>query len=217
MGAGYAMRAGMFFILRTKGKPMSIVTSLRQAVAEVDKNKPVANLRTVEQYLDQQVQYVRLYVLLLGIFGAIAAVLAAVGIYGVMSYSVAERTREIGIRMALGAKAGDVFKLVALRSLILFAAGLVLGLAGSVALTVSLVGAVRGDGDRSGNLRRGVGDAGGGRVDRVPGSHAAGGHGESDGGVALRIARIRSVFSTLQRASMFLADGWAWPRMGCGR
>ncbi len=135
MGAGYAMRAGMFFILRTKGKPMSVVTSLRQAVAEVDRNKPVANIRTVEQYLDQQVQYVRLYVLLLGIFGAIAAGLAAIGIYGVMAYSVAERTREIGIRMALGASAGDVFRLVVFRALILLSIGLILGLAGSFALT----------------------------------------------------------------------------------
>jgi len=69
-------------------------------------------------------------------------VLAAVGIYGVMAYSVAERTREIGIRMALGAKAGDVFRLVALRSLILFGAGLVLGIAGSLALTRYLTSAL---------------------------------------------------------------------------
>jgi len=135
MGAGYSVRAGMFFILRTKGEPMSVVTSLRQAVAEVDRNKPVANIRTVERYLDQQVQYVRLYVLLLGIFGAIAAGLAAIGIYGVMAYSVAERTREIGIRMALGASAGDVFKLVVFHALILLSIGLCLGLAGAFALT----------------------------------------------------------------------------------
>jgi putative ABC transport system permease protein len=135
MGAGYAARAGMFFVMRTQSKPLSMATSVRQAVAEVDHTHPVANLRTVEDYLDQQVRYVRLYVLLLGIFGAIAAVLAAIGIYGVMVYSVAERTREIGIRMALGASAGDVFRLVALRALVLFSAGLALGLAGSVAAT----------------------------------------------------------------------------------
>jgi putative ABC transport system permease protein len=142
MGAGYGSRAGMFFVLRTKGKPLSLVPSVREAVGEVDHVHPVANVRTVEDYLDQQVRYVRLYVLLLGIFGAIAAVLAAVGIYGVMAYSVAERTREIGIRMALGARAGDVFRLVALRSLILFLAGLALGIAASLALTRYLTSAL---------------------------------------------------------------------------
>jgi predicted permease len=135
MGAGYATRAGMFFVLRTSGSPMTLAPAVRQAVAEVDSTKPVANMRTVEAYLDQQVQYVRLYVLLLGIFGTIAAVLAAIGIYGVMAYAVAERTREIGIRMALGASAGTVFRLVVVRALILFSAGLVLGLAGSFGLT----------------------------------------------------------------------------------
>jgi ABC-type antimicrobial peptide transport system permease subunit len=92
-------------------------------------------MRTVEEYLDRQVQYVHLYVLLLGIFGIIAAVLAAIGIYGVMAFAVAERTREIGIRMALGASANDVFRLVVLHALILLAIGLTLGLAGSFALT----------------------------------------------------------------------------------
>ncbi len=135
MGAGYAARAGMYFVLRTRGNPMSMAPSVRQAAAEVDPTRPVANLRTVEQYLDQQIQYVRLYVLLLGIFGAIAAGLAAIGIYGVMAYSVAERTREIGIRMALGASAGDIFRLVVLRAAILLSIGLTLGLVGSLALT----------------------------------------------------------------------------------
>ena len=135
MGAGYALRAGMFFVLRTSAKPMTMVPSVRQAVAEVDHNKPVANIRTVEDYLDAQVQYVRLYVLLLGIFGAIAAGLAAIGIYGVMAYSVAERTREIGIRMALGANASHVFRLVLFHAAVLFSIGLILGLAGSLVLT----------------------------------------------------------------------------------
>jgi putative ABC transport system permease protein len=114
---------------------MGLATSIRQAVAEVDHNKPVASIRTVQDYLDQQVQYVRLYVLLLGIFGAVAAGLAAIGIYGVMAYSVAERTREIGIRMALGASARDVLKRVILQALLLLSIGLTLGLTGSFALT----------------------------------------------------------------------------------
>jgi predicted permease len=135
MGAGYAMRAGMYFVLRTSGNPKSIAASARQATAEVDSSRPVAEVRTVEEYLDRQVQYIQLYVLLLGIFGAIAAGLAAIGIYGVMAYSVAERTREIGIRMALGACAGDIFRLVVLHALILLSIGLGLGLAGAIALT----------------------------------------------------------------------------------
>jgi putative ABC transport system permease protein len=144
MGAGYGTRAGMYFILRTRGNPMALSASVRQATAEVDPSRPVANIRTVEQYLDQQVQYVRLYVLLLGIFGAIAAVLAAIGIYGVMAYSVAERTREIGIRMALGASAGDIFRLVVLRAAILLSIGVSLGLVGSIALTRFLSDALYG-------------------------------------------------------------------------
>ncbi|MBZ5577887.1 MAG: ABC transporter permease [Acidobacteriia bacterium] len=144
MGAGYSMRAGMYFILRTSGKPLGLSNSIRQAVAEVDHNKPVASIRTVEQYLDQQVQYVRLYVLLLGIFGGIAAGLAAIGIYGVMAYSVAERTREIGIRMALGASARDVLRLVILHALVLLSIGLALGLSCSFALTRYLKSALYG-------------------------------------------------------------------------
>ena len=104
-------------------------------MAEIDPNKPVAEIRTVEAYLDRQVQYIRLYILLLGIFGGIAAVLAAIGIYGVMAYSVAERTREIGIRMALGADAGAVLALVARQAMAMIGIGLILGLAGSFALT----------------------------------------------------------------------------------
>jgi len=135
LGPSWNDRAAMTFVLRTTGDPLSLIPAVRHAAAEVDPNKPAANLRTVEQNLDQQVQYLRLYILLLGIFGAIAAVLAAIGIYGVMAYSVAERTREIGIRMALGAGGRDVLRLVVRQALILIAIGLGLGLAGSFALT----------------------------------------------------------------------------------
>ena len=135
MGPYWSDRAGMFFILRTAGKPESIVPAMRRAVAEVDPNKPAGNIRTVEDYLDQQVQYLRLYILLLGIFGAVAAVLAAIGIYGVMAYSVAERTREIGIRVALGAGGREVLALVARQAAIVISIGLALGLGGSFALT----------------------------------------------------------------------------------
>ena len=144
MGPYWGDRAGMFFILRTAGNPEAIVPAMRRAVAEVDPNKPAGNIRTVENYLDRQVQYLRLYILLLGIFGGVAAVLAAIGIYGVMAYSVAERTREIGIRMALGAGSSQVLRLIAHQAAIVISIGLVLGLAGSFALTRLLKSALVG-------------------------------------------------------------------------
>lgn len=135
MGPQWNDRAGMFFVLRTSGDPMSMVETVKRAVADVDLTRPATNFRTVEQYLNQQTQYLRLYILLLGIFGGIAAVLAAIGIYGIMAYSVAERTREIGIRMALGAGSSDVLKMVVRHALLLVGIGWAAGLAGSFALT----------------------------------------------------------------------------------
>jgi putative ABC transport system permease protein len=134
-GPQFADRAGMYFLLRTSGDPLKLVETVKRAVAEVDPSRPAANFRTVEQSLSQQTQFLRLYILLLGIFGGIAAVLAAIGIYGVMAYSVAERTREIGIRMALGAGSGDVVKMVLGHALVIIGIGVTLGLAGSFALT----------------------------------------------------------------------------------
>jgi putative ABC transport system permease protein len=135
LGPQFADRAGMYFLLRTAGDPMKLVETVKRAVAEVDPSRPAANFRTIEQNLSQQTQFLRLYILLLGIFGGIAAVLAAIGIYGVMAYSVAERTREIGIRMALGAGAGDVVKMVLRHAVLMIGIGVAFGLAGSFALT----------------------------------------------------------------------------------
>jgi ABC-type antimicrobial peptide transport system permease subunit len=134
-GPQFADRAGMYFLLRTSGDPLKLMETVKRAVAEVDPSRPAANFRTVEQSLSQQTQFLRLYILLLGIFGGIAAVLAAIGIYGVMAYAVAERTREIGIRMALGAGSGDVVKMVLGHALVIIGIGVTLGLAGSFALT----------------------------------------------------------------------------------
>jgi putative ABC transport system permease protein len=134
-GPSWDYRAMMAFVMRSSGEPMALAPAVRRAVAEVDRGKPAANIRTVEQYLGQQARGLELYAILLGIFGIAAGLLAALGIYGVMAYTVAQRTREIGIRMALGAGGARVMRLVTLRALILIAIGIVLGLGGAMALT----------------------------------------------------------------------------------
>jgi putative ABC transport system permease protein len=128
-------RTGMYFVLRTSGEPMALTTAVKRAVAEVDPNTPAADLRPLEQNLDDQVRNMRIYMLCLGIFGTVAAILAATGIYGVMTYSVAERTREIGVRMALGAGSFDVLKMIFSQVGRLIGAGVAIGLAGAMALT----------------------------------------------------------------------------------
>ncbi len=130
-----SMPLQMTFVLRTQGDPMSALPAVRRAVEEIDRNRPLINPRTEDFFLDEQAEYPRYYSMLLGLFAAVATGLAAVGIYGVMAYAVEQRTREIGIRIALGAAAWDVFKIVARQALVVIAAGVAIGLAGAMALT----------------------------------------------------------------------------------
>jgi putative ABC transport system permease protein len=125
----------MAFLMRTPGDPMSALPSVRRAVAEVDRNQPLIDPRTEESYLDEQAQYPRYYSRLLGLFAAVATGLAAVGIYGVMSYVVEQRTREIGIRMALGAGAPDVLRMIVSQAALVIVSGAAVGVAGAMALT----------------------------------------------------------------------------------
>jgi putative ABC transport system permease protein len=122
-------------IVRTSVEPMSLATSVRNAIWAVDKDQPVADIDTMDHIVAEAIARQRFSMLLLGIFAALALVLAAVGIYGVMSYSVAQRTHEIGIRMALGARRADVLQMTVKQGLKLVSVGMILGLAAAFLLT----------------------------------------------------------------------------------
>jgi putative ABC transport system permease protein len=122
-------------VVRTAVDPMSLAPSIRNAIWSVDKDQPVSNINAMDEVVSRAVARQRFSMLLLAIFAGLALVLAAVGIYGVMSYSVAQQTRDIGIRMALGAQRSDVLKMTVMQGLKLVALGLVIGMAAAFMLT----------------------------------------------------------------------------------
>ncbi len=122
-------------VLRTTVEPMSLAGSVRNAIWSVDKDQTVANIDTMDHIVAEAVARQRFSMVLLGVFAVLALLLASVGIYGVMSYSVVQRTREIGIRMALGARRADVLQMTVQQGLKLVGAGMVLGLAAAFLLT----------------------------------------------------------------------------------
>jgi len=133
-----AFGGGSELILRTSVPPALIVPELRRAVQGLDPGLALLHPRTMQDVIGDQTEDTRMQTLLLGAFAVLALILSAVGLYGVMSYTVTQRTREVGIRMAIGASAGDVLRMILMHGLRLTLGGIAFGLLLSFALTLSI-------------------------------------------------------------------------------
>ena len=122
-------------VVRTESEPLLVVSAVKNRIWSVDKNQPVSQIQTMEQVLSQSLARRRLYVVLLGVFATVALLLASTGIYGVVSYTVTQRTREMGIRVALGAERGDILRIILLQAAKLAFAGELAGVLVALALT----------------------------------------------------------------------------------
>lgn len=133
----FAQAAVPFTMLavRTSSDPLSLARAVQAQVTAVDPDQAIANVRTMDDLVEAEVGQRRLLLMLLGSFAAVALLLALIGIYGVIAYSVAQRTQEVGIRRALGAQQGDILRLVVRQGLVLALGGITVGLVGALALT----------------------------------------------------------------------------------
>ena len=123
------------FAVRTEGDPLRFVNSVRHQVLAIDRDQAVSAVKTMEDLVEAEVGQRRLIFTLLGLFAAVALLLASVGIYGVIAHTVVERTKEVGIRRALGAQQGDILRIVLGQGLGLALGGVAIGLGGALALT----------------------------------------------------------------------------------
>src|SRR5205085_9558247 len=134
--------AGMYrnlsIVLKTSGDPATLATELRAAVRDVDREQPLARVRTMRDAMAESVSQPRLRTTLLTLFSGVALALSLVGVYGVMAYAVSERTHEIGVRMALGAAPADIRSLLLAEGVRLAAIGIAIGLVGALAASRGL-------------------------------------------------------------------------------
>jgi putative ABC transport system permease protein len=137
---------GMSVVVRTTVEPASLVSEIRRIVADVDRSAPVSEVKTMDNIVNEAVTQPRFNLFLLGLFGCIALLLSAAGIYGVTAYAVTQRTHEFGIRMALGAQVNDVLTMILGQGMRLIGVGIVIGLVASFALMRLLKGLLFGVG-----------------------------------------------------------------------
>jgi putative ABC transport system permease protein len=131
MGDGWVAKRmnGMHLVVKTDADPLGFVAPIKREIQAIDNEQTVGNLRTMASYMDESVATRRFTLFLLGLFALLALLLGAVGVYGVMAYTVTQRAHELGVRMALGAQVGDVLKLILSQGLKLSLIGVAIGLA----------------------------------------------------------------------------------------
>ncbi len=134
----YGRSQSVFFAMRTTADPSSLAGAVRNQVSVLDRNQPIADLQPMDDIVWKSIARQRLNLFLLSVFAGVALVLAAVGIYGLMSYAVTQRNREIGIRIALGAQRQSIFRLILAHAIVLALLGVVAGLLLSFVLTRSM-------------------------------------------------------------------------------